>query len=80
MFLDSTFLDQLHIYRRIKAEEEKKNGGKESGRWYLSSNMLEGCLILFHCPAKIGVVAYYLMWGHIEGGIHRGPRGKSGTD
>ena len=48
----TNLLDQLHIYRRIKAEEEKKNGGKESGRWYLSSNMLEGCLILFHCPAK----------------------------
>ena len=70
------FLNQLHIYRRIKAEEEKKNGGKESGRWYFSLNMFDPFLL----SCKIVVVAFYLMWGHIAGGIHRGPRGKSGTD
>ena len=38
-------LDQLHIYRRIKAEEEKKNGGKESGRWYFPLNMFDPFLL-----------------------------------
>ena len=64
------------VIRRIKAEEEKKNGGKESGRWYFSLNMFDPFLL----SCKIVVVAFYLMWGHIAGGIHRGPRGKSGTD
>ena len=44
-FFDSTFLDKLHIYRRIKAEEEKKNGGKASGRWYFSLNMFDPFLL-----------------------------------